>query len=122
MREEPASTADLLRAWRDAIRAAELAERLAAEAAETAKHADLQADASAEIATLAERAAAAASRAAERATAAAAETAALAKSRGTSHATRTADASRLREESEQAGVDYHRSEAESHRSKRDEPP
>lgn len=64
MEEEVVTTADLLTAWRDATRAAELAERLARMAAETAETADRSALASAEIAKLAERAAKAAERAA----------------------------------------------------------
>jgi hypothetical protein len=80
MFEEPVTTADLLTAWRDAIRAAELAERLAAAAAEAAAQADVRALASDEIAALAERAAEAATHAAERARTAATEAAELARS------------------------------------------
>jgi hypothetical protein len=65
--------ADLLNAWRDAVRAAELAERLAEHAAEAVAAADVRAVASAELATLARQAAEAAPRAAERAELAAAE-------------------------------------------------
>lgn len=78
MYEERLTTADLLTAWRDAIRAAELAERLATAATEAAAQADVRALGSAEIAALAERAAEAAARAAERAQAAATEAAELA--------------------------------------------
>lgn len=69
--DETVTTAELLTAWREATRAAELAERLSALAAETADRADTNAQASEEIADLAEQAAAAATRAAERARAAA---------------------------------------------------
>ena len=72
-------TAELLTAWRDAVRAAELAERLAATAVQAADDADLRAVASAELADLAEQAAAASTRAAAQATAAAAQAASLAK-------------------------------------------
>ena len=71
MQQEPATTAELLAAWREATRAAELAERLSQLAAETADRAEANAFASEEIADMAEEAAAAATRAAERARAAA---------------------------------------------------
>jgi hypothetical protein len=67
MIEDPMTTADLLEAWRDATRAAELAERLAKLAAESAKRADITAETAEEIATLAEGAAQAAIGAADRA-------------------------------------------------------
>lgn len=54
-------------AWRDAIRAAELVERMAREAIDAASQARLRADALEEVATLAERTAALAQRAAEKA-------------------------------------------------------
>jgi len=69
---------ELLDAWRDAVRAADLAERMAAAATETLHEADLRADVSAEIADLAEQAAEAASRAALRARTTALEAAAAA--------------------------------------------
>jgi hypothetical protein len=72
---------ELLDAWRDTVRAAELAERLAADATEASRQADIHAAASAEIADLADKAAAAAARAAERARAAATEAAATARRR-----------------------------------------
>ena len=62
--EQP-TTAELLEAWREATRAAQLAERLASLAAEAADQADRNALASEQIATMAEKA----SRAAERAAA-----------------------------------------------------
>lgn len=81
------STADLLDAWREAMRAAELAERLARLAEATAEDADESAVASEEIAQLAERAAVAATNAAQSARNAAHRTASVAKERrdGVSH-------------------------------------
>lgn len=70
--EDPA---DLLNAWRDATRAAELAERLATIAAESLARADLRATESAEIARLADQAAESAATAAARARFVAAEAA-----------------------------------------------
>jgi hypothetical protein len=80
MHDEPVTIADLLTAWRDATRAAELAERLAVAASEASAHADARALGSAELAELAERAAEAAGRAADRARAVATEAAELARS------------------------------------------
>ncbi len=70
--------ADLLNAWRDAVRAAELAERLASTAVKSAEDAEARALVAAELAALAEQAAAAAARTAAKADAFAAEAAALA--------------------------------------------
>lgn len=67
--DEP-TTSDLLNAWRDATRAAELAARLAKLAADTAQQTEVSAAAAEEIADLAERAADAAATAARRARAA----------------------------------------------------
>lgn len=78
MQEGLVTKAELLETWRDAVRAAELAERLAANAAEAAQHADLRSEVSAELADLAEQAAETAQRAAQRARAVAAEAAQLA--------------------------------------------
>jgi hypothetical protein len=75
------TTADLLDAWREAVRAAELAERLARLAEAAADDADESAKAADEIAQLAERAAVAATSAAETARNAAHRTAAVAKLR-----------------------------------------
>lgn len=77
MDDQP-TAADLLNAWRDAVRAAELAERLAAAAAKTAEEADHRAVASSDLAELVEQAAAAATRAATSATAVAVQAAQLA--------------------------------------------
>lgn len=57
-------TTELLEAWRDATRAVELAERLAARALRAAEKADRDSATAQEIATLAEEAAASAERAA----------------------------------------------------------
>ena len=67
MDEGPKTTAELLEAWRDATRAAELADRLAALAAQSADEADVNALASEEIALMAEATSEAAARAAARA-------------------------------------------------------
>jgi hypothetical protein len=61
------TTAELLEVWREATRAAELAERIAEIASETARQADRNAAASEEIAKLAEGASKAAERAAQKA-------------------------------------------------------
>jgi ABC-type transporter Mla subunit MlaD len=102
------STANLLDAWREAVRAAELAERLARLAEATAKDADESAQASEEIAQLAERAADAASNAAQSARNAANRTASLAKDRrdGVSYAQDTERGTRQVETT--AKDDYHR--------------
>ena len=62
--EERKTTGELLDAWRDATRAAELADSLAASASDTSILADSTADAAEQIAKLAEKAAKAAERAA----------------------------------------------------------
>jgi hypothetical protein len=59
------TTADLLRAWREATQAADLAERLARMAHDAAAEAEANALADEEVAAMAEQAAAAAERAAE---------------------------------------------------------
>ena len=64
MEEERLTTADLLLQWREATRAAELADRLAEVAARAADQSDANALASEQIAKMAERAATAAERAA----------------------------------------------------------
>ena len=64
MDDDVLTTQDLLEQWREATRAAELAERLAKRAGESAARADHAADGSEEIARMAERAAKAADRAA----------------------------------------------------------
>lgn len=58
--EDPVTSGNLLNAWRDASRAAELSERLARQAADAAEQADLTADVAEEVASLAETAAGAA--------------------------------------------------------------
>lgn len=64
MEEKRKTTAELLDAWRDATRAAELADSLAVSASDASLLADNTADAAEQIAKLAERAAKAAERAA----------------------------------------------------------
>jgi hypothetical protein len=78
MHDEEATAGELLNAWRDAARAAELAERLSAVAVEAAEQADRTAAASEEIAEMAETAAKAAERAASTARKAAKRAAELA--------------------------------------------
>ena len=72
------TTADLLRAWREATQAADLAERLARTAHQAADEAEANALADEEVAALAEKAAGAADRAAEAAWATATRARALA--------------------------------------------
>ena len=67
MEDERPTTADLLEAWRETTRAAELAERLAQLALDAAEQADADAVAYEQIADMAETASAAALRAAENA-------------------------------------------------------
>lgn len=112
MDEVVVSTADLLDAWREATRAAELAERLARLAEATAEDADESAAASEEIAQLADRAAAAATNAAQSARNAANRTASIAKERrdGVSPAQDTERGTRQAETTARNG--YHRAEEE----------
>ena len=113
MDEEVINTADLLTAWRDATRAAELADRLAQMAADAAETADRSAMASEEIARMAERAAKAADRAAVSARDAAQRAAALARE---SREHRLVDADTLvataRAEEAAAREAYHKRESE----------
>jgi hypothetical protein len=83
--DEPTTTSDLLEVWREATRAAELAERLARLAADRAHQTDLDASGAEEVAALAEQSAAAATAAAERARAAADH------ARGLAHDARSVD-------------------------------
>ena len=69
--DETPSVQDLLEAWRDTVRAADLADRLATAAAMAAEQAGLNATQAEEVATMAERAATTAAAAAERARSAA---------------------------------------------------
>lgn len=79
MQEEKVATADLLEAWREASRAAELADRLSELAHTSADRADLSATAAEEVATLAEQVAKVAAAAATRARAVAMEARAVAR-------------------------------------------
>ena len=65
MEDDTLSTGDLLEQWREATRAAELAERLAKMAAESVERSDRDAAAAAEIARMADRAATSAEEAAK---------------------------------------------------------
>jgi hypothetical protein len=111
--EEPMTTSDLLEAWREAVRAADLAERLAKLALEAVQTADVNAGASAEIATMAQEAADAAQRAADTARMASERASALAE---TARSERFADAERdatdARESATRAGAFYHKAEDE----------
>jgi hypothetical protein len=109
-------TAELLDAWREATRAAELAARLARQAEEAADHADDDAMGSDEIAKLAESAAEAAEVAASKARTAADRAASLAASKregGLGDARETEDAARAFET--EAREDYHDAEADARR-------
>ena len=79
MLEDKVTTAELLDAWREASRAAELADRLAELAHTSAERADINATNAEEVATLAEQVAEAAAKAATRARAAAKEARAVAR-------------------------------------------
>ena len=117
--QDPPTKAELLGAWRDAIRGAELAERLAEAATDVARQADARAQASTEIAELAEVAAAAAGRAAERARAAANEAAELARGlRGQEPAAHAAAATARRSE-DTAEAAYKLVEDDAHRAQVD---
>lgn len=102
MWDEPVTTSQLRSAWQDAVRAAELAERLAAAAAEAARAADIRATSAIDIAELAEQAAAAAERAALRARAVATEAADLATRLGVDQVASEAVAEATRQASAQA--------------------
>ena len=71
--DESPTAADLLNAWREAVRAAELAERLALLASETASQADVNATTAEEVAVMAEQVAQTAAAASNRARTAADE-------------------------------------------------
>jgi hypothetical protein len=111
--DETMSTSDLLEAWREATRAAELSERLARVALEAADLADQNAMASEEISRMAERAAEAAQNASETARAAAQRASLLATS-ARDHKLRDADvdAADARAAATRAGELYHKAELE----------
>jgi len=116
MLEDTVTRADLLVAWRDASRAAELAERLASLASEAADQADASLAKTEGDRTFAEATAEAAQRAAQRARAAANQAADLARERRERHL-RDADdrhTASLAAETE-ARQEYERSEADGRR-------
>lgn len=116
MEPEVVTTADLLERWREATRAAELAERLAQVAMDSAQRADRSAEASEDIARLAERAARSAERAARSARQAATRATAFAQE---SRAGRLAEADRAltdaRAKEKEARGRYHAAEEEARR-------
>lgn len=79
MLDDPVTTAELLAAWREASRAAELADRLAEQAHSSAERADINAATAEEVAALAEQVAEVAASAAARARSAAEGARALAR-------------------------------------------
>ncbi len=113
MFDVPLTTQDLLERWRDAVRAAELAERLAQLAADSAEQAGERAMGSEEIARLAERAAEAAMRVAEEARAAADRARSVAdQARGGKLADAAETAVAARGLERDAGAQYHKAERE----------
>jgi hypothetical protein len=107
------SKEQLLAAWREAVRAAEMAERVATAAAEAASQADVRAEVSSELADLAERAAESAARAAQRARAVATEAAAAAqgfKEMGGASAQTLNDARAAEKKARDAYHDHHNGE------------
>ena len=109
--EEVLTTQDLLDQWRDATRAAELAERLAKMAAESVARADQAAVGAEEIARMAERAAKAAERAARSARKAADRAATFAReNRGETLADADQSVVDTRAEETAAGDRYHQAE------------
>jgi hypothetical protein len=114
--EEPiVTTADLLAAWREATRAAELAERLAKMADEAAQEADESAIASEALAALAEQAADAAATAARTARATAERARARASDRTKGAASARDDEGFARAGEEAARVEYHQVEDDARR-------
>jgi methyl-accepting chemotaxis protein len=111
MEDERPKVGDLLNAWRDAARAAELADRLSQIAAEAAEQADRTAAASEEIAEMAETAAVAAERAASTARIAAKRAAELAADHRSRRLTDAMDAVTEARHAESAAAEaYHEAE------------
>jgi hypothetical protein len=111
VQEEVLTTEDLLEQWREAVRASELADRLAKLALESAERADRSAVGADEIARMAERAAKAAERAATTARKAAVQAAEYARENRAgwlSDADRAASATKVDEEA--ARDRYHKAE------------
>ena len=107
MAEKPKTTAELLEAWRDATRAAELADSLAVSASDASLVAGNTADAAEQIAKLAERAAKAAERAAMTARDAAKQAVELARSSRDKNALRADGATAARAAEDVARDAYH---------------
>ena len=111
--DEPVTTAELLAAWREATRAAELTQRLAEVATESAEQAEMNAVGAEEIADLAEQTALAAARAAKRARAAAVHARELARQRREEQVSGAeASAARARAAEAEARTQYHEAEAD----------
>jgi len=119
--DEAVTTADLLEAWREATRAAELAERLASVALDVSEEAERNAVASEEIAEIAERAADAAQQGAETARSAALRARqSAAASRDTRLRKADEDVVNAREAAARAGDMYHRAEEDARSRQRPE--
>ena len=115
MDDQPPTTAELLEAWRETTRAADLADRLARIATESAEAADQTALDAEKIATMAERAAVAAERAAKTARIAAVHARDLAREHRDRRMVDANDAvSSARADEVEARDRYHQAEADAH--------
>jgi hypothetical protein len=121
--DEPITTAELLEQWREATRAADLAERLAELARSSVERSDRDALAATEIARMAERAAKHAERAARVARGAATRAAAFAAENRSGRLADAEDAVSTTRDAEVVARDrYHRGEAAARqRQERDDP-
>ena len=104
-------TTDLLAAWRDALRATELAESLARVASEAAADAVVRAEDAEQLAVLAENAAAAALKTAQRARAVAEEAARKSRELAGRDETASLDAGSIHQLEVEAREAYHEAEA-----------
>jgi hypothetical protein len=102
------TTADLLEAWREATRAAELAKRLAKLAAETSERADVRAGIAEQLAVMARNAAEAAEQAAKTARTVADEAAEYARSAHAEHGRGEETVTRTQQAESDARDSYHR--------------
>jgi hypothetical protein len=121
MFEEEMSTADLLEQWREAIRASELAARLAKLAAESVERTAKDATAAEELAQLAERAVTASMEAATAARKAADLAAELARQSVTDQTRGDATLTRARGDEDYAREKYHEAERKAHGRHLEEP-